>query len=84
MFKITQYAESLLEGLDSLDWPDHVKDLQRNWIGKSVGAEVIFEVPSIKSNITVFTTRPDTLFGATYMVLAPEHPYVTKLVSENQ
>ena len=81
MFKITEYAESLLEGLDSLDWPDHVKDLQRNWIGKSVGAEVNFEVPSIKSNITVFTTRPDTLFGATYMVLAPEHPYVMELVS---
>ena len=81
MFKITEYAESLLEGLDSLDWPDHVKDLQRNWIGKSVGAEVSFEVPSIKSNITVFTTRPDTLFGATYMVLAPEHPYVMDLVN---
>ena len=82
MFRITEYAESLLEGLDSLDWPDHVKDLQRNWIGKSVGAEVIFEIPSIKSNITVFTTRPDTLFGATYMVLAPEHPYVMELVSD--
>ena len=81
MFRITEYAESLLEGLDSLDWPDHVKDLQRNWIGKSVGAEVNFEVPSIKSNITVFTTRPDTLFGATYMVLAPEHPYVMELVN---
>tara|TARA_B100000900_G_scaffold73759_1_gene58772 strand:+ start:19 stop:2424 length:2406 start_codon:yes stop_codon:yes gene_type:complete len=81
MFKITEYAESLLEGLDSLDWPDHVKDLQRNWIGKSVGAEVTFEIPSIKSNITVFTTRPDTLFGATYMVLAPEHPYVMDLVN---
>ena len=82
MFRITEYAESLLDGLDSLDWPDHVKDLQRNWIGKSVGAEVNFEIPSIKSNITVFTTRPDTLFGATYMVLAPEHPYVVKLVSD--
>ncbi|MEL1226113.1 MAG: leucine--tRNA ligase [Candidatus Neomarinimicrobiota bacterium] len=81
MFRITDYAESLLEGLDSLDWPDHVKDLQRNWIGKSVGAEVNFEVPTIKSNIIVFTTRPDTLFGATYMVLAPEHPYVMELVS---
>ena len=81
MFRITEYAESLLEGLDSLDWPDHVKDLQRNWIGKSVGAEVIFEIPSIKSSITVFTTRPDTLFGATYMVLAPEHPYVMDLVN---
>ena len=82
MFRITDYAESLLDGLDSLDWPDHVKDLQRNWIGKSVGAEVIFEIPSIKSNITVFTTRPDTLFGATYMVLAPEHPYVMELVND--
>ena len=82
MFRITEYAESLLDGLDSLDWPDHVKDLQRNWIGKSVGAEVIFEIPSIKSNITAFTTRPDTLFGSTYMVLAPEHPYVMKLVSD--
>ena len=85
MLRITDYAESLLDGLDSLDWPDHVKDLQRNWIGKSVGAEVIFEIPSIKSNIAVFTTRPDTLFGATYMVLAPEHPYVMELVNdENQ
>jgi len=82
MFRITEYAESLLEGLDSLDWPDHVKDLQRNWIGKSVGAEVKFEIPSIKSNITVFTTRPDTLFGVTYMVLAPEHPFVMELVSD--
>ena len=82
MFRITDYAESLLDGLDSLDWPDHVKDLQRNWIGKSAGAEVIFEIPSIKSNITVFTTRPDTLFGATYMVLAPEHPYVMELVND--
>ena len=82
MFRITEYAESLLDGLDSLDWPDHVKDLQRNWIGKSVGSEVNFEIPSIKSNITVFTTRPDTLFGATYIVLAPEHPFVMELVSD--
>ena len=82
MFRITDYAESLLDGLDALDWPDHVKDLQRNWIGKSKGAEVTFEIPSIKSNITVFTTRPDTLFGSTYMVLAPEHPYVMELVSD--
>ena len=82
MFRITEYAESLLDGLESLDWPDHVKELQRNWIGKSNGAEVDFQIPSINSNITVFTTRPDTLFGATYIVLAPEHPYVKELVND--
>ena len=82
MFRITKYAESLLEGLDTLDWPESVKELQRNWIGKSEGAEVIFDLSSINSNIKVFTTRPDTLFGATYMVLAPEHPLVSKLVSD--
>ena len=84
MFRITDYAESLLEGLDDLDWPENVKDLQRNWIGKSVGSEVKFELPSINTNITVFTTRPDTLFGATYMVLAPEHPLVEKLFTQEQ
>ena len=82
MFRITKYAESLLEGLDALDWPESVKELQRNWIGKSEGAEVIFDLSSINSNIKIFTTRPDTLFGATYMVLAPEHPLVSKLVSD--
>ena len=84
MFRITDYAESLLEGLDDVDWPENVKDLQRNWIGKSVGSEVKFELPSINKYITVFTTRPDTLFGATYMVLAPEHPLVNKLVTPEQ
>lgn len=82
MFRITEYAESLLEGLDDLDWPESVKELQRNWIGKSEGAEVIFQISSINGFITVFTTRPDTLFGATYMVLAPEHPLVTKLTTK--
>ena len=81
MFRITEYAESLLNGLDSLDWPDHVKELQRNWIGKSEGSEVIFHIKDINSNITVFTTRPDTLFGATYLVLAPEHPLVRELAT---
>ena len=71
MFRITEYAESLLKGLDSLDWPDHVKELQRNWIGKSEDSEVIFHIKDINYNIAVFTTRPDTLFGATYLVLAP-------------
>ena len=84
MLKITDYAESLLDGLDDLDWPESVKDLQRNWIGKSEGANVHFNLPSINTIITVYTTRPDTLFGATYMVLAPEHPLVEKLVSSAQ
>ena len=81
MLRITKYAESLLNGLDYLDWPESVKELQRNWIGKSEGSEVIFDLPSVKSNITVFTTRPDTLFGATYLVLAPEHSLVSKLTT---
>ena len=84
MLKITDYAESLLSGLDGLDWPESVKDLQRNWIGKSEGAKVNFILPYLKDKITVFTTRPDTLFGATYMVLAPEHPLVEKMVSAEQ
>ncbi len=83
MFRITDYAESLLEGLEDLDWPESVKDLQRNWIGRSEGAEVEFELPTLEKSISVFTTRPDTLFGATYMVLAPEHPLVMDLVSDD-
>ena len=85
MLKITEYSESLLEGLDDLDWPEGIKELQRNWIGRSEGAEVIFQLPSIDDSITVFTTRPDTLFGATYMVLAPEHPLVGRLtIADNK
>ena len=80
MFRITNYAESLLNGLEDLDWPESVKELQRNWIGRSEGAKVYFNLPSINENITVYTTRPDTLFGATYMVLSPEHSLVQKLV----
>ena len=82
MLKITDYAESLLNGLNNLDWPESVKELQRNWIGRSEGSRVNFNLPSLNTNITVFTTRPDTLFGATYMVLSPEHPLVDRLVSE--
>ena len=82
MLKITSYAESLLRGLDDLDWPENVKELQRNWIGRSEGSSVNFNLPSINIDITVYTTRPDTLFGATYMVLSPEHPLVDELVSE--
>lgn len=79
MLKITDYAEKLLEGLDDVDFIEKVKTQQRNWIGRSEGAEVKFNVPAANEDITVFTTRPDTLFGATYMVLAPEHPLIDKL-----
>ncbi len=84
MLRITDYAESLLEGLDNLDWPEHVKELQRNWIGRSEGANVHFSVISSDKVITVFTTRPDTLFGATYMVLAPEHPLIKTITDDSQ
>ena len=84
MLKITEYADRLLDGLDDLDWPDSVKELQRNWIGRSEGAEVIFKLPSIEKEITVFTTRPDTLFGATYIVLSPEHSLVKELTSPDK
>jgi leucyl-tRNA synthetase len=81
-FKITDYAERLLQDMDKLDgWPEKVKLMQKNWIGKSVGAEVTFKVDGSDKAIDVFTTRPDTLFGATFMVLAPEHPYVEELIA---
>jgi leucyl-tRNA synthetase len=84
MLKITAYAERLLNDLDKLAWPESLKDMQRNWIGRSEGATVTFHVPSVKLDIEVFTTRPDTLFGVTYMVLAPEHPLVEALTSPAQ
>ncbi len=84
MLKITDYAESLLSGLDDLDWPNSVKELQRNWIGRSEGADVDFIIDGREDIITVFTTRPDTLFGATYMVLSPEHPLVEKFTTDEQ
>lgn len=80
-FKITDYAEELLDGLNKIDWPEKTKTMQVNWIGKSVGAEVDFSVAGTNDKIKIFTTRPDTLFGATYMVLAPEHPLVDKLTT---
>jgi leucyl-tRNA synthetase len=79
MLRIPLYAERLLTGLEKLDWPEGVKDMQRNWIGKSTGAEVDFEVEGISERLRVYTTRPDTLFGATYMVIAPEHAMVSAI-----
>ncbi|MBC1336138.1 leucine--tRNA ligase [Listeria booriae] len=84
MLKITAYADRLLDDLDLVDWPENIKDMQRNWIGRSEGAEVSFQVKDSDANFTVFTTRPDTLFGATYAVLAPEHDLVEKIVTEEQ
>ncbi|MBC1529449.1 leucine--tRNA ligase [Listeria booriae] len=84
MLKITAYADRLLDDLDLVDWPENIKDMQRNWIGRSEGAEVSFQVKDSDANFTVFTTRPDTLFGATYAVLAPEHDLVEKIVTADQ
>ncbi|HHF7011524.1 leucine--tRNA ligase [Streptococcus mutans] len=84
MLKITAYAERLLEDLEDLDWPESIKDMQRNWIGKSTGANVIFKVKDTDEEFTVFTTRPDTLFGATYAVLAPEHDLVDIITTAGQ
>ncbi len=80
-FKITDFAEELLVGLERLDWPESTKELQRNWIGKSVGYEIDFPLVSSRARIKVFTTRLDTLFGVTYLVLAPEHPLVKKITT---
>jgi len=84
MLRITAYAEKLLADLDTIDWSDSLKEMQRNWIGRSEGAEVDFEIADSGEKIRVFTTRPDTLFGATYMVLAPEHRLVEEIVTEEQ
>ncbi|HMP76142.1 MAG TPA: leucine--tRNA ligase [Kiritimatiellia bacterium] len=84
MLKITAYAERLLEDLELVNWPESIKEMQRNWIGKSEGAEVHFQVTGHRSPITVFTTRPDTLFGATYMVLSPEHALVDAITTPEQ
>lgn len=84
MLKITAYAERLLNDLDELDWPESIKDMQRNWIGKSTGANVTFKVKGTDKEFTVFTTRPDTLFGATFTVLAPEHELVDAITSSEQ
>ena len=84
MLRITEYAERLLSDLDELDWSESIKEMQRNWIGRSEGAEVDFRVSNSDLRFTVFTTRPDTLFGATYVVFAPEHPLVEKITTDAQ
>ncbi|MBO4388875.1 MAG: leucine--tRNA ligase [Spirochaetales bacterium] len=81
VLKITAYADRLLEDLDQLDWPESVKTMQRNWIGRSEGASVLFKVDGLDENLEVFTTRCDTLFGATYMVISPEHPLADKITT---
>ncbi len=83
-FKITEYANRLLEDLDDLDWSEGIKSMQRNWIGRSVGAEIDFKVDGSNKSIKVFTTRPDTLYGATFIVLAPEHTLVSDLTTDSE
>ncbi|HEV8267469.1 MAG TPA: class I tRNA ligase family protein, partial [Thermoanaerobaculia bacterium] len=82
--KITDYADRLLDGIEKLDsWPEKVRTMQRNWIGRSDGADLDFAIPSLGESVRVFTTRPDTVFGATALVLAPEHPLVPRLVANH-
>ena len=84
MLRITAYAERLARDLEGLEWPPGIIEMQRNWIGRSEGAEISFRLPESRKNVRVFTTRPDTLFGATYMVLAPEHPLVPEVTTDKQ
>ena len=84
LLRITAYAERLLTGLDTIDWNESIKDVQRNWIGKSMGASVLFDIADKDIKLEVFTTRADTLFGVTFMVLAPEHPMIAELTSDEQ
>jgi len=84
VLKITAYADRMLADLDALEWPEHIKMAQRNWIGRSEGAEIDFALANLEQKITIFTTRPDTLFGATYMVVAPEHPLLSELQAHIQ
>ncbi len=83
-FKITNYAEELLQGLDGLDWPEKTKAMQKNWIGKSIGGEILFKCENGEDEFKVFTTRADTVFGVSYVVLAPEHPLVKKLMTADK
>ncbi|KIL47299.1 leucyl-tRNA synthetase [Jeotgalibacillus alimentarius] len=84
VLKITAYADRLIDDLEELDWPESIKDMQRNWVGRSEGAEITFNIDNTSEKFDVFTTRPDTLFGATYAVLAPEHPLVDQITTAEQ
>ncbi len=84
VLRITEYADRLLDDLDLLDWPEHLKEMQRNWIGKSEGAMMTFKVDQSEHEFEVFTTRPDTIYGATYCVLAPEHPLVLHITTDDE
>src|SRR5438876_8976703 len=84
MLRITAFAERLINELEGLDWPEGIKLLQRNWIGRSEGAEIDFKIENQDAKIRVFTTRPDTLYGGTFLVLAPEHSLVDLIVTEEQ
>lgn len=84
VLKITAYADRLLDSLDQLDWPENLKEMQRNWIGKSTGAMMTFKVDQFNESFDVFTTRPDTIYGATYCVLAPEHPLVLHITTDDE
>ncbi len=82
-FKTTAYADELIDELENIEWPDRVKAMQRNWIGRSEGAEILFAIEELETDVSVFTTRPDTLFGASFFVLAPEHPLVAQLAERS-
>lgn len=84
MLKITAYADRLLDDLDDIDWPESIKEMQRNWIGRSVGAQITFQIADSDDSVNVFTTRPDTIFGVEYMTLAPEHKLVDKITTPEQ
>lgn len=81
LLRVTAYAQRMLDGLDSLEWSESLKEIQRNWIGRSEGAQVFFGLKGLDAQLEVFTTRPDTIFGVTFMVLAPEHELVQKLTT---
>ncbi len=83
-FKTTAFADALIDDLDSIDWPDKIKEMQRNWIGRSVGAHINFAIDGSNEKLQVYTTRPDTIYGVTFMVVAPEHPLVSEITSEDQ
>ena len=82
--RISAFANRLLEGLDQVNWPDSLKEMQRNWIGKSIGASIFFQIKDNKNKIEIFTTRPDTIFGVTYLTLAPEHRLVKSITTPQQ